>query len=322
MNKLNSNISNEVLEDFLDPHKVLHKGEKIVEITKAGEGNMNLVLRIKTNRRSFILKQSRSYAEKFPSIKAPIERINTEYLFYKTMINNGFKNNIPNIISYQKNDFFMILEDVGKSDFLNIYTSKNIDIKTIEILFEILNNIHSCKVVFDYPSNHKLKELNHQHMFVLPFNRDNGFDLNSIQYGLKELADDFIDDERLKIKALSIGDRYLRTGKTLLHGDFYPGSWMKYKNQIYVIDPEFSFLGDSEFDFAIFTAHLILINSDTSVLDHIENNFINKEHNKTLYYKYIGIEIIRRLIGIAQLPINHTIEQKKKLLNFSKSLII
>ena len=46
-----------------------------------------------------------------------------------------------------------------------------------------------------------------------------------------------------------------------------------------------------------------------------------KNINLKLFYNYTGTEIIRRLIGIAQLPLNSTIEQKRKLLYFSKSLI-
>ena len=81
MNELKLNTSIEDLTVFLNSYNLLNQMEKINKISKAGQGNMNLVLRIKTNKRSFILKQSRPYAEKYPSIKAPIERINTEYSF-------------------------------------------------------------------------------------------------------------------------------------------------------------------------------------------------------------------------------------------------
>ena len=323
MNELKINTSIEDITSFFNSHNLLMEGEKINMFTKAGEGNMNLVLRIKTNKRSFIFKQSRPYAEKYPFIKAPIERINTEYSFYKTLINNGFPNNIPNIITFKKDDFFMLLEDLGESDFSDIYTEKSIDINTIETLIEILNNIHSCNDIHNYPSNHKLKKLNHQHIFVLPFKIDNGFDLNSVQVGLKDLVDDFTNDIiTLKNKVSSIGDRYLNTGETLLHGDFYPGSWMKNNGQIYLIDPEFSFVGDIEFDYAVFAAHLILITSDIKLMELIVNKYMNKTMDLKLFYSYTGIEIIRRLIGIAQLPLNLTIKEKKNLLYFSKSLIL
>ena len=37
---------------------------------------------------------------------------------------------------------------------------------------------------------------------------------------------------------------------------------------------------------------------------------------------YCGIEIIRRLIGLAQLPIKRTLKQKKNLLNLANNLIL
>ena len=322
MNEIKLNTSIEDLTVFLNSYNLLKQAEKIYKISKAGEGNMNLVLRIKTNKRSFILKQSRPYAEKYPSIKAPIERINTEYSFYKTLIDNGLIKNIPKIITFQKNHFFMLLEDIGESDFSDIYSKGHVDDNIVNTLIGILKNIHSCKNIYNYPLNKELKELNHQHIFILPFNKDNGFDLNASQHGLKYLAQEFIEDKILKNKILLIGNRYLNTGKTLLHGDFYPGSWMKNNNQIYIIDPEFSFVGDIEFDYAILAAHLILITSNIKLLELIVDKHINKKIiNLKLFYNYTGTEIIRRLIGIAQLPLNSTIEQKRKLLYFSKSLI-
>tara|TARA_A100001011_G_C14257703_1_gene820821 strand:+ start:413 stop:1384 length:972 start_codon:yes stop_codon:yes gene_type:complete len=322
MNELKLNTSIEDLTVFLNSYNLLNQMEKINKISKAGQGNMNLVLRIKTNKRSFILKQSRPYAEKYPSIKAPIERINTEYSFYKTLRDNGIVKNIPKIITFQKNDFFMLLEDIGESDFSDIYSEGYVDDNIVNTLIGILKNIHSCKNIYNYPLNKELKELNHQHIFILPFEKDNGFDLNSTQQGLMDLAKEFTEDKTLKNKVLLIGKRYLNTGKTLLHGDFYPGSWMKNNKQIYIIDPEFSFVGDIEFDYAILAAHLILITSNIRLLELLLEKHINQKIiNLKLFYNYTGVEIIRRLIGIAQLPLNSTIEQKRKLLYFSKSLI-
>jgi 5-methylthioribose kinase len=37
---------------------------------------------------------------------------------------------------------------------------------------------------------------------------------------------------------------------------------------------------------------------------------------------YCGIEIIRRLIGLAQLPIKRSLMEKKELLNFAEELIL
>ena len=72
---INSPISDLEVLDFWK------KGEKILNVLPAGDSNMNLVLRVQTNERSVILKQSKPYVRKFPQIPAPIERIDVEYQY-------------------------------------------------------------------------------------------------------------------------------------------------------------------------------------------------------------------------------------------------
>ncbi|MFM1879423.1 MAG: hypothetical protein RLZZ241_2289, partial [Bacteroidota bacterium] len=75
----------EILTDFLERLGVLKPDERILTVRKAGEGNMNVVLRLTTNSRSLILKQSRPFVQKYPQIPAPVNRIHTEALFYQTV---------------------------------------------------------------------------------------------------------------------------------------------------------------------------------------------------------------------------------------------
>ena len=60
-------------------------------------------------------------------------------------------------------------------------------------------------------------------------------------------------------KALqSLGALYLENGPCLLHGDFYPGSWVRAGGGVWIIDPEFCFFGPPEFDVGILVGHLLL----------------------------------------------------------------
>ena len=322
MIKINTRTSIVELTALLNKHNILFVNERLLNIAKAGEGNMNMVLRIKTNLRSFIFKQSRSYVQKYQDIPAPIERIDVEYNFYKTIINIENREHFPEIIYYSKEDFFMIIEDLGMTkDFSSIYKKRKIDKKTITNLTKILKDIHSCKFEMNYPSNVELKNLNHQHIFVLPFIKENGFSLNSIQQGLENLALPFINNELLRNKSLTLGDQYLKRGSTLLHGDFYPGSWMQMDNEIFIIDPEFSFIGDLEFDIGVFIAHIIITTLKEEYLNDIIDDY-SKSVDKELVKYYTAIEVIRRIIGLAQLPLNLSLDEKEKLLNFSKNLLL
>ena len=64
--------------------------EQLVNINKAGEGNMNFTVRIKTTKKSYILKQARPWVEKFPEIEAPIQRNYIEKAFYDQVAQDDF----------------------------------------------------------------------------------------------------------------------------------------------------------------------------------------------------------------------------------------
>ena len=55
-----------------------------------------------------------------------------------------------------------------------------------------------------------------------------------------------------------LGALYLQDGTSLLHGDYFPGSWLQTAAGVRVIDPEFCFFGPPEFDVGVLLAHLHL----------------------------------------------------------------
>ena len=119
----------------------------------------------------------------------------------------------------------------------------------------------------------------------------------------------------------TLGVKYLSEGSTLIHGDYYPGSWITEDDNIYIIDPEFSFLGFAEFDLGVMAAHLIMATSDSSYLD-----FVLKKYqgciDKKWVHQIVGIEIMRRLIGLAQLPLERTLQEKEYLLQMARKMIL
>ena len=297
---------------------ILRENEIIKKVESAGEGNMNVVLRIKTNFKSFILKQSRSYVKKFAHIKAPLERIFAEHCFYNLVK----KNFLPKVLGFISEDYVLFLEDLTKCRDLNyIYNSRKIDNDKVNKLTLILHNIHITSAHKNYPENLTLRKLNYNHIFVLPFLNDNGLQLNNIQDDLEELAIPFKENTDIIRRVSNAGKNYLDRGITLLHGDYYPGSWMERNNNIYIIDPEFTFLGSKEFDLGVMSGHLILATGKISYLKKICDNYPDKIDNNEVA-TYCAIEIIRRLIGYAQLPFKRSIREKSDLLKLAKELII
>jgi 5-methylthioribose kinase len=325
---LNANEPKELLL-YLQNQQWLDAEETIISLTKPGEGNMNYVLRVTTESRTFILKQSRAYVEKYPHVPAPEKRIVTESSFYeKISTDRALQKFMPKLIGCDIENNIMAIEDLGQSnDCTYLYDMKE-PIKEIELtcLLHYLNKLHHSfkkNILDDELENLEMRKLNHEHIFLYPFLEDNGFDLNTIQDGLQELAKTYKMNIELKSQISLLGSLYLAKGKYLLHGDYYPGSWLKTLSGIKVIDPEFCYYGSREFDLGVLMAHLYLSQQDKSLLANIENEYeAYSELNLEILNGFTGVEIMRRLIGLAQLPVQMNLKTKEQLLEFAKKLIL
>jgi 5-methylthioribose kinase len=180
-----------------------------------------------------------------------------------------------------------------------------------------LHQVH----VSDFPNTDGMRTLNHEHIFEFPFLEENGFDLDQIHAGLQEVSLTYKREAVLKAKIHSLGQRYLKTGKTLIHGDFYPGSWLEVASGIKIIDPEFGGLGDPEFDLGVLLAHLDLARQDEQLSKLVQETY-NTPLDWSLVEQYRGVELLRRLIGIAQLPVSLSLDEKKSLLARARTYLM
>lgn len=310
------------------PQDLSHLGiwnpeESIISIAPAGESNMNVVLRVVTNQRSVIVKQSKPFVRKFPQIPAPIDRIDVEFNFFKLIESDSVLAGLsPKILSYFPQDHLLITQDLGdEGDFSVLYSQKKqLTSEQITSLVTYLDSLHQLPV-FSFPENREMRKLNHEHLFNFPFQEENGFDLDTIQPGLQELSLEWKKDTDMKQKIKQLGDRYLSSGKILLHGDFYPGSWISSSGEVRVIDPEFSFLGDQEFDLGVFLAHGDFCGVTESLEKELKSSY-TLPYDERLTNHYRGVELLRRLIGIAQLPLQLSLEKKKALMEKSRKFIL
>lgn len=322
MNYIDETTPIATLQAYLIDKGWLMPNEPIRSVEKPGEGNMNVVLRVRTHSRSLIVKQSRPFVQKYQQIEAPLKRIAVEYQFYQAVQQQALEAHLPKILGYVKEDHLLLLEDLGDcQDMTSIYTDRSISSLTLEQLSRALAHIHRTKVPKDFPENLEMRTLNHQHIFVLPFLADNGFQLDAVQQGLQDLSTPYKQDTELKSVVDEIGKKYLSPGDTLLHGDYYPGSWMTAKDQLYIIDPEFGFPGFAEFDLGVMSAHSIMATADPQLLDIIYGAYEGMA-DRTLTTKVAGIEILRRLIGLAQLPLDRTLDEKQYLLQLARKMVL
>ncbi|MCW5515125.1 phosphotransferase [Muriicola sp. Z0-33] len=283
---------------------------------------MNVVVRLITNQRSFILKQSRPFVQKYQQIPAPLDRIAVEFQFYDAVKNDAIASHIPEIYGYEAPDYLLLMQDLGNiDDMTQIYAARKIESRVLDKLLSIVTEIHSARPTENFPLNLELRQLNYQHIFELPFLEENGFQLDEIQPGLQALSKPYKTDKALKEIVALVGQQYLSPGDTLIHGDYYPGSWMTVEDSVYVIDPEFSFVGFAEFDLGVMCAHTIMATMEYSDQEYILGKY-SGNIDRSLVKKVAGIEIIRRLIGLAQLPLQRSIDEKDYLLQQARKLIM
>ena len=92
-----------------------------------------------------------------------------------------------------------------------------------------------------------------------------------------------------------------------------------------VIDPEFCFCGDAEFDLGVFAAHLLLAGEPAERAERVLQLYqppAGAKISPELACQYAGVEIMRRLIGVAQIPTLHAdLAQKSALLELSRRLV-
>ncbi|GAB2595149.1 phosphotransferase [Spirosoma areae] len=325
------------LEETLTPNLVqllirqqwIQPDETVHSVQKPGEGNMNVVVRVCTDRQTFILKQARPWVQKYPQVPAPMERIGVEAQFYQLISENSLLSRFaPKLIGFDSDNFLLALEDLGDgTDFAFLYQpGQTLATGDVKSLMQFLSALHTLRVSDEspvFPENRAMRLLNHEHIFNFPFRSDTGFDLDSVQPGLQSLSLPYKSNADLKKKISQLGEVYLQPGPALIHGDYYPGSWLNVPTGLKIIDPEFGFFGQPEFDLGVMVAHLKLAQQSESVQQQALNQYqATADIEPALLRAFTGVELLRRLIGLAQLPLSLDLAQKKLLIEEAAGLIL
>lgn len=316
------------LVGFLAAGQRLLASEAVLSVAKAGEGNMNCVVRVTTDQRTFILKQARPWVEKYPQIAAPWDRALAEVRFFRAVEAAPLVAKwLPRILWVDEGSRILALEDLGAaSDLSGIYRGEFfLSEDEVASLSGFLGHLHAVPIEAserDGFANRAMRVLNHEHIFRFPLDPANGLSLDGITPGLAAAAAGLQEDSGYSQAVTVLGGRYLTDGATLLHGDFFPGSILRTANGLRVIDPEFGFLGNAEFDVGVFYAHLLLSGHEAETAESVWAAYAGGTHfSRRLARGYAGAEIMRRLIGVAQLPLRADLAQKQALLAVSRELV-
>jgi 5-methylthioribose kinase len=299
----------------------------------AGEGNMNCVIRVRLADRSLILKQARPWVEKYPSIAAPVERAASEARFYRFATRDSLVGAMmPSLLDFDEKSSLLVMEDLFAAEpLIDCYHgSRRFNQRQLNELAKYTSALHSLVV----PANERegfrntaMRRLNHEHIFDIPLRQDGALSnmLERITPGLDSVADDLRQNRKYCDIVRELGDRYLRQEESsLIHGDLFPGSLLETDSgELRVIDPEFCFCGDPEFDLGVFYAHLLLSEHGEDALSWwLQAALKNQKHSDILLFQYAGVEIMRRLLGVAQLPVRLSLEAKRRLLEQSLTMVL
>ncbi len=297
---------------------------------------MNCAVRVRTSTGTFILKQSRPWLEKYPRIAAPFDRALVEGRFYRLVASSPtVAGRMPRLLWMDEQARILALEDLGMaSDFFPLYAREIVlPEQTLADLVAYLSVLHGLVPTDagarDGLTNRDMRALNHEHIFALPLRVENGLELDAYTGtpGLTAAARPLQTDPAYLRIVSGLGERYREgSGASLLHGDFFPGSFLQTAAGVRVIDPEFCFYGDAEFDLGIFAAHLLLAGEPAARAEQVLQIYQGSAGVKIspeLARQYAGVEIMRRLIGVAQIPtLRADLAQKTAWLELSHRLVL
>ena len=306
----------------------LKTGEAVEKLSKAGDGNMNLTLLVETNQRAFILKQARPWVEKYDDIAAPWDRILFEQRYYQLAAAiPEVLSRSPEILAVDAESRTILMENIEDAqDLTGLYTGTDMSASEFEALGRYLGALHSATrgTFTEDLANRDMRALNHEHIFVIPLAPDNGLRLDEFESGLMDAAAKLQSDAALCDAVSFLGERYLADGDCLQHGDYFPGSWLRSAKGLRVIDPEFCFYGDPEFDLGVAIAHLAIARRPASDAARFLSAYETKAAvpDGALLARYAGTEIIRRIVGVAQLPIPASTGFRSKILDSARSAVL
>lgn len=240
------------------------------ECTEIGDGNLNLVFRVKDARncKSVIVKQSLPYVraagEDWP-LDIGRGEIESRILDIEYKLTDGL---VPEIHLYDGDMCCMIMEDLSDYRIMRyglidreIYPEfvEQISDFMVKTLFLTSDVVMEHKDKKDYVKNFinpELCEITEDLVYTEPFNigARNDMEENLVDFHKKNI----VDDPKLALEAAKLKFDFMNNAQALLHGDLHTGSIFVNKESTKVIDPEFAFYGPIAYDIGALVANLIM----------------------------------------------------------------
>lgn len=240
------------------------------ECTEIGDGNLNLVFRVKdkNTNKSLIAKQALPYVraagEDWPM---DIERgeIESRILEIEYNLTDGM---VPKIYKYDKEMYVMLMEDLHDYIIMRYGLLKNETypnfaehiteflVKTLLLTSDVVMEHKEKKTSVSAFINPELCEITEQLVYTEPYG---DWPRNNIEDNLKEFVKEKLwKDEALHLEVAKLKFDFMNNAQSLLHGDLHTGSIFVNQEDTKVIDPEFAFYGPMAYDIGALIANIIM----------------------------------------------------------------
>jgi 5-methylthioribose kinase len=307
---MQTRLTEENLPRYLEQIGLLAAQEP-VEITSAGDGNINWVRRVqpKDGRRSFVVKQARPALERFPEYEVTTERIGFEAAYYAVVRELGLRV-CPDVIHFDETERVLVLEDLGPGPRLDALLEDDVPVQTFHELGGFLSAVHgatSASLESRF-RNEAMRRLHGDHIFALPL-RANDFPLSR---RLRDRAEALWQDRELVQIADRAYERYRGPGRALVHADVQPSNVVLCAGTPRLLDAEIAHVGDPAFDLGTLLGHVLLAATargrpeQAAPAARAAWSAYRAGPGPSLRFedvaRYAGLEMLRRTIGAARVP--------------------
>lgn len=301
------------------------------------DGNINMVFRVVGERSSVIVKQALPYlrvaGRAWPLTRHRIDTENSAFLIHNSLAPSA----MPEILHFDSEMCAIVMEDLRGFQPWREALIQGRDIQHVaHLIAEYCSSIliQTSDLVLSEVEQQDLRRkfyytelclVTEELFFTAPYleNKTNRFDPE-----LSDLVAELHSDDALRGAASEMRTIFKTKDQALIHGDLHSGSVMISEDQTRIIDLEFAFYGPFGFDLGVLFANLALARIShsalgnpayCSVIDNCAANiweaFVSNLHVLSAQYsfdaakfiedmqhdmyRFAGMEMIRRIVGLA-----------------------
>jgi 5-methylthioribose kinase len=264
-------------------------GEPLEAIDLA-EGNVNLVFRVRSTRRSrsVIVKQALTHARRYPEFTMPLERSLLEHTILTEQARRC-PGRVPAIHLHDPVMFINVLEDLDQHEILRGALLRQVSppdfgahmgaflARTLFYTSDLYLGSADKKARVAALTNPVLCKVTEDLVFTQPFRDDPG---NDFAPALRGIAETLWRDGAALAEVARLKLAFLTRAEALIHGDLHTGSIMISARDTRVIDPEFGCWGPMSFDIGQVIGNLAM--SHVSQAAHAPDATVRASHRAWL----------------------------------------